>query len=53
MNYFTELTLQSDDKSCWNYLKITSITFSVICEPAISFLAIAVHIFAHLAEHPI
>lgn len=32
---------------------MTSITFSVIWDPAISFLAIASHILTHLVEHPI
>lgn len=49
----TELTLVSADKSCWNYLNITYITFSVICVPAISFLESAIHIFVHFVEHPI
>lgn len=52
MNYFTELTLVSADKSDWNYLNITSITFYVMLEPAISFLAIACQILAHFDEHP-
>lgn len=48
-----ELTLVRVERSYWNYLKMTSITFSVMCDPAISFLAMAAHILTHLAEHPI